>query len=255
MKKLLKWALIIFAVFVAIGFFFNDDEDDNKNSTDVEVVQDSKQNNKVDLKVSDFKLNSNMSKAVKMLKSKGWKPGDGEDGEMMTLYNGGISTDLDSYGYEKANGNFEGYKVSFVQISSDEYNKLAHFRVTISTAFDAEELKQIASNSGAEKANESLTKNREKVFNEIQKKCLAQYGYSPFEEENENGESRNSIIFGYKNKNDDICKIEVKITDSSPIYAEEDYTFGIDFTLDYVSARYRSEEKLANDLFRDYYQR
>ena len=91
--------------------------------------------------------------------------------------------------------------------------------------------------------------NAEYCFSGNPKKCLAAYGYARFSEEDEAYDS-NAYTYGFKNKNDDICKLEVRITDSAPMYLDEDYTFGTAFSLDYVSAHYREEEKIANELIR-----
>lgn len=241
-KKIIKVALVILAVSTVISFFIDDDEiSENATTRQISKTETTLKN---DLAVSDFKLNSDISKAVKMLKSKGWKPGDGENGEMLSEY----SAYLSAFGYEKPRGNFEGYNVSFVQIAADEYDKLAHYRIIINTAIDIDEIKKIATEKGTEEAKKSIDEKQNTFFRDIQKKCLTQYGYSTCEEESEKG--RNSYTYGFKNKNGDICKMEVRITDSIPVYAGENYTIGTTFALDYVSARYRKEEKLANSLLK-----
>lgn len=236
-KKILKTVGIIFVALIAISFFIDDEESTNQ-------VSQKNTNLKSNLAVSDFKMNGNISKTVKLLKSKGWKPGDGENGEMLSEY----SPYLSAFGYENQRGKFEGYNVSFVQIASDEYNKLAHYRIMINTAIDIEEIKKIASEKGVEEAKKTIDEKRNTAFRDIQKKCLTQYGYSSYKEESEKG--RNSYTYGFKNKIGDICKMKVRITDSMPIYEGDNYTIGTAFTLDYVSARYRKEEKLARDLLK-----
>lgn len=242
-KKILKIVGIIFIALIALSFYLDDEEETGETRAENNISQ-HETSSKTDLTVSDFKLNAGISKTVKMLKSKGWKAGDGEDGGMLSEY----SSYLSAYGYEKPRGKFEDYNVSFVQIASDEYDKLAHYRIKINTSIDTNEMKRIATEKGIEEAKKYVDENRNAFFCDIQKKCLTKYGYSTYKEENE--EYRGSYTFGFKNKNGDICKMNVKITDSAPIYAGEDYTFGTLFTLDYVSARYRKEEKLARDLMR-----
>ena len=252
-KKSFKCIVIVFVVLVAISFFIENANDNysQKNNTSASA-QISEKDEQAELSVSDFKLNDNISKTIKMLKTKGWRPGDGDKGEMESEYNGSHFSGLGAYGYIMHNGIFEGYSVPYIQISYDEYNKLAHFRIVINTLIDTDEVKKVASDEGIENARNLLNERRENTFREVQKKCLIQYGYSPCEEENEDGDF-NSYIYGYRNKNGDICKLKVQIIDYAPIYEGEDYIFETDFTLDYVSARYRNEEKLANKLMNDYY--
>lgn len=241
MKKFLKFLAVLFTV-ALIGFCSIDTDEEDTSNTSTKKTSQTETTVKNDLAVSDFKLNTGISKAVKMLKSKGWKPGDGEDGGMLSEY----SPYLSAFGYEKPKGNFEGFNISFVQIAADEYDKLAHFRVRIITTIDVDEIKNIAKEKSAEEAKKAIDDKRNAAFRDIQKKCLTQYGYSSCKEESEEG--RDSYTYGYKNKSDDICKMEVRIIDSMPIYKGEDYTIGTAFTLDYVSARYRKEEKLARSL-------
>ena len=249
--------LWIIGAIVAVPLFFvslcADDDADSFESAQVEAEQTKNERSsekaaKGSLCVSDFKLNKSISSAVKMLKSKGWKPGDGDEGEMGSEYSGSISHML-AYGYVKKDGVFEGYHVPFVQISYDENDRLAHFRIVINTTISKEEVERVWKNEGAEEAKKFVAEARNIAFQEIQKKCLAAYGYTRFAEEDEEGDY-GSYVYGFKNKNDDICKVEVRITDSAPMYLDEDYTFGTAFTLDYVSARYREEEKIANELIR-----
>lgn len=232
-KKILKWVLIIFAVWTALGIviaMFDDEEESEETQTaNVKTEKVSEKEDKPDLSVSDFKLNKDIEKAVKMLRSKGWRPGDGEDGEC----DSGYSDFLGAYGYVKQDGRFEGYHIPFINVSFDEYGNLAHFRVVINTTVNSEETKK------------AVEETKTAIFNEIAKKCILQYGYSPSADENEEPDPYGSFVIGFKNSGGDICKMEITETG----------TFTTSYTLNYVSARFRNEEKLAAELLKGYYGR
>lgn len=293
-KKIVKWAVIALVAMFVIDLIFNDDKEASEQQTAGREVLAAEKSAKGDLSVSDFKLNKDVSDAVKMLRSKGWRPGDGDQGEMSSEYSGGYFSYMSAYGYVKKDGVFEGYHVPFVQVSYDEYDKLSHFRVVIDTTVDLTEIKQrqeeldekekslyeAVDNEGlyeyeslstemkaefdgineqrrliAEEMKKYVQESRIKAGEEIERRCLLRYGYAPFAEENEEGDA-DSFIIGYKNKDDDICKFEIRNTSYMPLYSDEDstdYSFGATFTLDYVSARYRAEERLTNALMEDYY--
>ena len=218
-KKILKWALLAFVAFVVIGVLL-DYEDESSESTLVsEAVQDSEKNSKSDLSVSDFKLNKSISTAKKMLKSKGWYPGDGEEGECGSYYSGFLL----GYGYEKQGGVFEGYRVPIVIISEDEYGKLAHFRTEIYFKVQADDKKQI-----------------KKILEEVEQNCILKNGFSHSSDEDDDLHG----VLGYKNKNGDVCKMDINFPKSFDSEQE------IQFELDYVSARFRKEELAAQEILR-----
>lgn len=297
-KKILKWVLIIFAVWTALGIviaMFDDEEESEETQTaSVKTEKVSEKEEKPDLSVSDFKLNKGIEKAVKTLRSKGWRPGDGEDGECGSEYSGYLS----AYGYVKQDGRFEGYHIPFISVSFDEYGNLAHFRVVIKTTVNSEDYKKLSAelerqekalfekiddgkNTGsgdfyaimesvenaqknitpeiqaqfdeiyekqrilAEETQKAVEETKTDIFNEIAKKCILQYGYSPYADENEKADRYGSFVIGFKNSGGDICKM--KITETG--------TFTTSYTLDYVSARFRNEEKLAAEILKGYYGR
>mgnify|MGYP003294783556 CR=1 FL=1 len=223
MKKILKWVAIVFALLLVIGMIFNNDEEESSEKQSV------KNASKNDLAVSDFKLNKSISNALSMLRSKGWEPGDGEDGECLLEY----SPFLSGYGYEKIGGTFEGYRIPFVDVGTDEYGKLANYKVIITVSIPE------FNSDGSEDLKTYIDSSREKTFNEVVKKCLLNYGYDISNDESEIMDG----IFGFRNKGGDFCRMKIGF--------QGDYI--MTFTFNYVSARFRNEEKLANQLLHDYY--
>lgn len=295
-KKIIKWIILIFIVVILVSLFFDDEEVSSRDFTNSEsTIEKTDYKVKSGLSVSDFKLNENINKTIKMLKLNGWQPFDGEYGDMESEYSGGYFSFMNAYGYVKDDGVFEGYDVPGIQISYDEYGKLAHFRIVINNSIDSTEVKRKLSelsekednlyvmiNDGCDVSSSDIyemmvninssqnkftpeiqtefdkireerlqiveeTKNdvrekRIKFCTEIENKCILNYGYSFCSEENE---IKDGIIqvFGYKNKNGDICKFLI----------DDISDFETTYTLDYVSANYRNEEKLTNELMNDYY--
>lgn len=298
MKKILKWVLIIPVVWIAlaVAVSFDDEEEESaETQTNVKMTAPAEKTAQTGLSVSDFALNKDISKALKTLRSNGWKPGDGDEGECGS----GYSDFLAGYGYEKQDGRFEGYHVPFIIVSADEYGKLAHIRVRIDTAVNSKDYIEqrnelnrqeealfekiddgkniyntdfytlmdsvqnvqgkITPEIQAEydeiyKKHKTLEAETEKVVVEakgeaikkVEKLCILRHGYSySADEYNEDEEGKRSLVLGYKNGNGDICKIV--ITDTG--------RFTTSFTLDYVSARFRNEEKLAQEILNAYYGR
>lgn len=246
MKKILKWVLIILAVWTAlcVVVMFDDDEESAKNQTTVKMTTPPEKISQIDLSVSDFTFNKDISNAFKTLRSKGWMPGDGDEGECGT----GYSDFLTGYGYIKQDGKFEGYRIPLIIVSADEYEELAHIRVTIDIAINSKEYIDLSNEFNSQKEEELqkiLTEKKGEAFKEIEKLCLLRHGYSYSADEDEERNRYGSFILGYKNNNGDICKLEITETGR----------FTTTFTLDYVSARFRNEEKLAQELLNAYYGR
>lgn len=237
MKKILKWILIILVVWIAlaVAVSFDDDEEESaETQTNVKMTAPAEKTAQTGLSISDFALNKDISKALKTLRSKSWMPGDGDEGECGS----GYSDFLAGYGYEKQDGRFEGYRIPFIIVSADEYGKLAHIRVSIDIAIDSKDYREETERAVVEAKGEAIK--------EVEKLCVLRHGYSySADEYDEDEEGKRSLVLGYKNGNGDICKMV--ITDTG--------RFTTSFTLDYVSARFRNEEKLAQEILNAYYGR